>query len=223
MITREDIPKTLIEIKADIKRGLLECGHEVVLDRVEEGLVQIETGIFKGGKWTQWEGTHAVEGQPLHCRACSSEQYFQALKARQPSKADIFETKEELEAALPDLRAKSTAHERYKGEWGPIHDHGGVRYVQVYLGQHEWLAMNIDNLMDVYEDPGWEGTEHGYAWVPYEEIRYALDLDINRGKSLEPPNRGENRKAITYDDLLFGDKERLREYLGEDDPLAPKS
>jgi len=222
MIKREEALREVTEVVNDglgskfggraggFRKAHLLCGHYALVETIGGKPYQIETGTYRDGKWTDWKGTEAVVGQPLNCVTCSAEAYKRELLARPKQKAKRYGTREKVIAAVKNLGP---------GEWGPVHQHGNKKYVQVYLGGHVWLAMNITNLMDAYDDPGWTGDEFGWAWVPQEEIRYALDLGVK--KELPPPRRSGNN-PVTYDALMFGDQDKLREYLGEDDPLAPE-
>ena len=99
---------------------------------------------------------------------------------------------------------------------GPIYKYGDKFYVQTYLGQHEWLIVNVDDPTDQHMDPGWEGTEYGVAVI-------LGSFEVKWGSPMmeDPPERLEG-KPVTCDDLLFADRENLRNYLGENDPLCPK-
>lgn len=190
-----------------VMKATLDCGHERVLDIIDGKVIDVESGSMRNGKWEKWEGTEVKEGDPVYCVTCSAVAYKALLDARPPAKAARYETREALQKAHPQAKW----HEE-----GPVHKHGDKFYVQVYLGQHEWLAVNVDDVREVWSDPGWEGTEYGCAYVPEEEIKYAADVGVTRGE-IEPPERPG--KPITGDEILFAKKEKLAEYLAPGDPL----
>jgi hypothetical protein len=114
-------------------------------------------------------------------------------------------------------RAEAEADPRMPHEWersGPILKYGEKLYVQVYLGQHEWLIVNVDDPTEMHPDPGWEGTQYGWAF-----IFGSFKLNWN-GEPLDPPERLAG-KPITGDALLFSEPEKLRDYLGAGDPHCP--
>lgn len=126
-------------------------------------------------------------------------------------KALRYESKEALLAAHP------------RAPWhcyGPVHRHGEAYYIQTYLGQHKWLAINVEDTSDVRSDPGWAGTVYGYAFVEESDITAALRWEKNCQPMLEidPPER--EGKPITGDAWLQGDKAKVIEYLGPDDPIS---
>ena len=133
------------------------------------------------------------------------------------SKAERFNTREELLAAHP----KAQDH-----EYGPIHKVPGVEYpeyntrtedkyyVQVYAGQHEWISINVEDTSERYNDPGWEGTEYGWGFVPYDAKNFWPTSVLK----IYPPER--DGKPLTGDAILFMDKDKLLEYLGPDDPVT---
>lgn len=119
-------------------------------------------------------------------------------------KAEIFSDREALLEAHPGAQWH---------EHGPIHKHDGKLFVQVYLGQHEWIAINVEDTSDCYYDPGWEGTEFGWGYVS------EADVDWNNcpDEDISPPER--EGKPITSDQWLFTERDKLEAYLGKDDPL----
>ena len=98
---------------------------------------------------------------------------------------------------------------------GPIHKHDGLLYVQIYMGQHEWLALQVEDPTVVFLDPGWEGTEFG--WGVVDESSFPEDWP---NEEIGPPER--EGKPITVDGLLFAKTDKLKAYLGENDPLCAK-
>jgi len=120
-------------------------------------------------------------------------------------KAYRFETREECEAWSEETNAADS--------WimsGPVHKHDGQLFVQLYQGQHEWLAANLDDLTDVRHDPGYEGTVFGWAYIDREGEW--LTYRVNHDKVLPEPDA--EHPPITQDELLFGKKEQLESYLG---------
>jgi len=117
--------------------------------------------------------------------------------------AEIFSDREALLEAHPSAQWH---------EYGPIHKHDGKLFVQVYLGQHEWIAISVEDTSERYLDPGWEGTEFGWGFVPEgDHFQYPDGEDISA-----PEREG---KPITVDQFLFADRDKLEAYLGKDDPL----
>jgi hypothetical protein len=83
--------------------------------------------------------------------------------------AERFASLEEFSRAYPDSRPDVA------GGWGgPVHRHGDRYLVQVYLGHHEYVSFDVDDLTQAFDDPGWDGTEFGWAYVPREVVRAAL-------------------------------------------------
>lgn len=120
-------------------------------------------------------------------------------------KAEKFDNEEELLDKHPGAKWH---------EYGPIHKHGEKYFVQVYLGQHEWLSINVDNISEIYYSPGWLGDEFGWAYVP----ETALSGFSWPAEEIDPPQRPG--KPITGDEVMFGEKDKIIKYLGEDDPIA---
>ncbi len=123
-------------------------------------------------------------------------------------KAERFESQAALEKAHPNAEYCET---------GPVHKHGDNFYVSIYLGQHEWLAFNVENLDEAWSDPGWEGTEYGWAYAPASEVRRAIHGETQLREIAAPERAG---KPITCDMLLFADRDKLKEYLDSDDPIS---
>lgn len=133
------------------------------------------------------------------------------------SKAERFSSMDDLLIAHP------TALEC---EYGPIHKVPGVIiesylkiedkfYVQIYVGQHEWIAINADDISERYNDPGWQGTEYGYGYVTYDRAHFWPTSSV---LEVGPPER--EGKCLTEDAILFMDKDKLVEYLGPDDSVT---
>jgi hypothetical protein len=152
-------------------------------------------------------------GADAECHICSDDAYRLLLDARPASAALRYPTADALRAAHPGA------------EWhehGPVLKYGDILRVQVYLGQHEWLAINVEDVRDVMNDPGWEGDCFGHAFVAAEHITYAYDGAPEGGLPwTEAPLRSDG-KPITGDELLFADRDKLRAYLGPDDPRSPR-
>ena len=113
--------------------------------------------------------------------------------------------------------------------YGPIYEYPdpagdgsvpGGDFVQVYIGQHEWVAIRCDDLQENWLDPGWEGDPIGWGWIEGMETSL-FNSPGHVSQEIEPPARKDG-KPITSDQLLFADKAKLQEYLGPDDPLSPK-
>ncbi len=217
MITRERVLRKIVKIE-DVsrrvrqeKKAFLECGHETYLEFIDGKIIDLRSGTSKGSVWLEYEGDEVGVNDFAKCWECSEKQYKESLATVPIYKAEIFPDQDSLRKIYP------------KAEWhecGPVHKHDDKMLVQIYLGQHEWLAINTENSREVFEDPGFEGTVYGWGYVPGEHITYAYDL-FGINKELEPPYR-DGHKAITTDMMLFAEKEKLKEYLGEDDPLSPK-
>lgn len=150
-------------------------------------------------------------GEEVRCSSCEKAAYQALLAARPATDAERYATREEVLTAHPGAQWH---------EYGPVLKYGDVFRVQTYLGQHEWLAVNVADVRDVLADAGWEGDVFGYAFVADEHISHALDVD-RKLASTEPPVRSAG-KPITGDALLFGDTAKLQAYLGPDDPSCPK-
>ena len=101
-------------------------------------------------------------------------------------------------------------------EWhleGPIHRHQGKLFVQVYLGQHEWLAISVDDPQVAFRDQGWEGTEFGWGVVDKADFPKAYP-----DEEIDLPDR--EGQPVRHDDILFADKDKLIAYLGPEDPIS---
>lgn len=176
-------------------KAVLVCGSEQLLHGI-------------GGRFVNVVGLEEVKvGSSVYCFDCVEKEYRARLKTRPAEKAERFETREALLEEHPNAKWH---------EYGPLLKYGEQLRVQTYLGGHLWLAFNVDDLRDVWTDAGWEGTNYGWGYVAEEHVKYASDSDVKEGK--EPPDRGEH-KPITGDALLFADSEKLKAYLGPDDPL----
>ena len=173
----------------------LACGHTLTLQR--------DTATYSDPA----TGFHVEVGQDAGCWLCGQKIYEEALTSRPQEKAERFETREALLKAHPG----AAWH-----EYGPVHRYGDTLYVVTYLGAHQWLAFNVDDLRDVHPDPGWEGTDYGQAYVPEIHVKYAMAGNQMKPE-LEPPER--LGKPITGDMYLFADQDKLEKYLGPDDPL----
>jgi len=93
---------------------------------------------------------------------------------------------------------------------GPIHRHQGQDFVQIYLGQHEWMAVNVADPADVRCDPGYNGVVFGYGQIILEDREFISDhCDWSREIS-EPESA---HAPITHDEILFGDREKVETYL----------
>jgi hypothetical protein len=187
----------------------LSCGHSTPLETIDGELVYVHSGTCRGGVWSDWTGTKADVGVELHCYKCSSEAYVAELQARPPTQARRYESREALIVAEPWKEGAA-------GMDGPVHKHGEVFCVQVYLGQHEWVALNVDDLREAWDDPGWLGDEQGWGWVTEKEVQHALDAGIKG--DLVPPERAGG-KPITNDQFMLAEQDKLEAYLGPDDPL----
>ena len=117
---------------------------------------------------------------------------------------ELFNSREELEAKHGFMCAMGTYA-------GPVHLHGEEKFIQIYIGQHEWIGVNINNPTDIRIDPGWAGKEFGYGIVFFPDKQWAYTKYLNHNKKLEPPI--SNDPPITTDELLFGDKEKVEKYL----------
>ena len=78
-------------------------------------------------------------------------------------KAHRFKNREECDAWCKETSAPDAFFLA-----GPLHKHDGQLFVQLYQGQHEWYAVNLDDLTDVRHDPGYEGTVFGWAYIDRE-------------------------------------------------------
>ena len=192
------------------RKAPLACGHTRVLEIIDGKTIEILSGTNKGRVWLDWKGREIKVGDAIECFHCTKTAIKERLAARPAEKAERFECQSAVYAAHPDTKWHNC---------GPVHRHGEKVYMIGYLGQHEWLAINVDDIREIHNDPGWEGTEYGWAWVPEETIQYALRYGPV-GPGLEPPER--LGKPITLDMRLFADQDKLKAYLGPDDPLTPK-
>jgi hypothetical protein len=104
--------------------------------------------------------------------------------------------------------------------YGPIHKHDTGYYVQTYLGQHEWLAINVDDITDIKYDAGWDGTNFGYGFVNCTDEIFEVLMKHSGGEINTAPER--EGKPLTTDNILFADESKLKEYLGENDPIYKK-
>lgn len=184
----------------------LDCGHDTLLTRFEGQVWYVRSGRFVPKKRSDFKGHVVAVGDEVRCHECTREAYRVLLAARPAEKAERYDSQEAVLTAHPGARWE---------EYGPVHRHGDALYVQVYLGQHEWLAFCVEDAREVWSDPGWEGTLHGWAYLPRENAAYATELGT-RGEICPPERPG---KPITGDELLQADLEKLRAYLGPDDPL----
>lgn len=218
-IDESPVTSTVTEIKLrekpDSTSGCLACGHDLWLSLLDGKNTRVISGVRRGGIWEQWEGHEVKAGDTEECPFCTKEAMKQRLAALPPQPVECFETRE----ALREAHGGPQWHEE-----GPIYKfelpEGTRSFVQVYLGQHEWLAVNVDDIRDIREDPGWEATEFGWAFVPDHDLGMAM-LHGPRGKELPTPIRKEG-KPITVDQILFADKDKLNKYLGPDDPLVKR-
>jgi len=104
---------------------------------------------------------------------------------------------------------------------GPIHKHGEDRFVQLYQGQHEWLAVNVREPEDVRVDPGYVAVEYGWGHVARgiqgttEDGRdipeWVSDFCDYKRRLPEPESIS---KSITSDEILFAGRNRVEEHLG---------
>lgn len=69
-----------------------------------------------------------------------------------------YKNQEELLAAHPEARWC---------EYGPIFKYNGREFLQVYLGQHEWMIIDCEEPTKRYTDPGCRGTVFGFGYTPY--------------------------------------------------------
>ena len=92
---------------------------------------------------------------------------------------------------------------------GPIHNHGGQQFIQAYIGQHEWLAINVDDPTDIRRDPGYVAKIFGYGIVilSKDEWLYANDKELVEPEAEHP--------SILQDEILFNPKEVVEGYLGK--------
>ena len=187
--------------------ALLSCGHQLLLERRRDGVLVDPFAGPPHGAWPDIVEASQPVAASVDCLECDEQEYQRQLAARPASQAQRYPTRDACLAAHPDAKWE---------EYGPVHRHGDTQYVKVYLGGHEWVALNVLDLRDAHPDPGWEGTEYGWAYVPAQEVRYALATDP-RPAALGPPERAG--RPITGDELLLGDPEQVRLYLGPNDPL----
>ena len=48
----------------------------------------------------------------------------------------------------------------------------GGEFLQVYMGQHEWVAIRCTDYTEIWDDPGWEGDIKGWGWFAPEDRGY---------------------------------------------------
>lgn len=169
----------------------LACGHYTYLEEIDGQVVHVTSGVKKGKTWERWEGEVLEVGDDALCYTCQGEEKTRIIQARDPKTVERFESREALQEAHPGAQWH---------EYGPIHKHEGVLYVQVYLGQHEWIAVLLEDTRTCHNDPGWEGTEFGYGWVSEADLKDGMHLGC---KDHLPPPESEG-EPITVDQILFG-------------------
>ena len=125
----------------------------------------------------------------------------------EPPKAEVFQTKEDMERAHPDASW---------AQWGPVLKYKGRLFVQTYMGQHEWWIYAVDDIRESYPDPGYWGTSFGCGYIADEWVEVVSLLSQNKEELGSPEREG---KPITGDAITFGDRKKLLEYLGPEDPL----
>lgn len=189
-------------------RANLACGHWRHLGIVEEGQIAlIRSGVSRKGRWERWEGTLVQIGDKVPCISCSTTCWREQILAAPPEPLIVYPTEKALLAAHP-----GAPDSRY----GIVYKYGEKRCVQVYQGQHEWTTFNVDDPREAWDDPGWIGVALGFAFVPDDLFEYLSVLGVK--EEIEPPFR-DGYKPATYDLMLFGDRDKITEYLGADDPL----
>ncbi len=114
---------------------------------------------------------------------------------------EVFETQDALLEAHPKALWP---------EYGPILKYQDGKYVQVYLGQHEWWIIRLDDPNKVYWDIGYDGDTFGYGYIPLAAQGRPEDWDTRKGA---PQRNGSFDKPITFDDVLFAGREKLDAYL----------
>lgn len=120
-----------------------------------------------------FEGDEAKLDMLVVCHTCSEQLHIDKIKVRLLEQAERFDTQE----ALRKVHPKAAWHEE-----GPVHRHGDKYYVQLYLGSHEWLAVNVDDIREVWSDPGYISAKtYGWAYVPechiIDTVRYLAPLE----------------------------------------------
>ena len=120
-----------------------------------------------------------------------------------------YGSQEELDTAQPDAEL---------WRYGPVLKYDGREFVQVYIGQNEWVVISLENPNEFYEDPGWQGTEAGWVFVDIKSASYRRSIHNNAGRWNTRPERSEG-KPITVSAILFGGTDELVGYLGPDDPI----
>jgi len=200
--------------KPGASNGGLACGHTLWLYILDGKNTRVTSGVRQGGVWKEWEGHEVKVGDTEECPFCTKEAMVQRLAALPPQPAECFETQELFEAA--DIKSDGY-------DIGPVYRYelpeGTRSFVQIYLGQHEWLAVNVDDIRDYRECPGWLATEFGWAHVPEHALGMVMRHG-SRGEELPAPIR--EGKPITIDQTLLADPDKLKEYLGPDDTLLKK-
>lgn len=145
----------------------LTCGHTQWVILFEGAYWQVSQGRVVPKHRSEFEGVVVDVGSAIVCDKCTDDDLIARLKARPKEKATRFKTREELQSAYPQARWH---------EYGPVHRHGDKYYVQVYLGQHEYLAFNVDDIHEVWNDPGYNGVEHGWAYLTEDNVTYVSYL-----------------------------------------------
>mgnify|MGYP007046946535 CR=1 FL=1 len=171
----------------------LACGHDTSLEEIDGQAVHVTSGARKGSVWVKWEGTVHKVGDLLTCHHCQKAEKTRIIQAREPKPIEQFESRDLMLEAHPNSRCH---------QYGPLHKHEGVLYVQTYLGQHEWVAFLASDTRVCHEDPGWVGTMFGYGWLSEDDF---MDGTVLGQRDTLPPPESEG-EPTTVDQILFGTK-----------------
>jgi hypothetical protein len=120
-----------------------------------------------------------------------------------------YATQEELLAAHPGAECN---------QYGPVLKYNGREFVQVYFGQHEWFIISLEDPNEFHDDPGWDGTTFGYAFVDCQDTKYWRKVFTTAEVWEVTPER--EGRPVTGDAVLMGDKDKLTNYLGPDDQIT---
>lgn len=158
--------------KATIRTYLLSCGHTYC-------------NIYLIAQ-------EEVVGSTIDCFRCKLEALQAEMTARSPSPLEVFPTEEALRAKHPGGLPWSS--------YGPVLQYGEHKYAQTYEGGHVWALYRVDDPRISYRDPGYQGDQFGWAYVPEEYVRYSYQIDPSE-LGLAPISSGP---VITADQILFG-------------------